>query len=343
MSEIRYDRLHDTHVLIAPERLRHPDVSFDWIDPHLFAPSPYSPEPCPFCEGNEVMTPPEIFALRPEGSFSNEGGWETRVIPNLFKAVQIETPPNHHFGLYEYWEGFGAHEVIIDIPSHKTSMCDWTYPETVAWLKTLRQRVGDLRRDNRLVYMSLFKNEGKNAGAKMHHCHTQLIALPMVPKMCGEIYRRAYEYFQTSGHALMESILLHEEETGVRIIDKMGEFISFCPYASAYPFEVMISSVKEAGQIDTLSRTRIDTVAALLLSTLQRLKRQLGVFHFNLWISTPPLLDSEGIGSADLCRFTIRIMPRLYLNGGFENTTGIMINPVSPELAAKLLRESIHE
>lgn len=336
MSEIRYDRLHDTHVLIAPERLRHPEPPTEFVDPVL-------PEPCPFCEGNESMTPPEIFAQRPEGSFPNENGWETRVIPNLFKAVQIETPPNHHFGLFEYWEGFGAHEVIIDTARHTTSMCEWTQAEAVAWLKTLRQRIGDLRRDRRLVYISLFKNEGKSAGATMSHCHTQLIALPMVPKMCGEIYRRAYEYFQTSGHALMESILEHEEETQSRIIEKRGEFTSFCPYASGYPFEVIISSLKEAGQIDTLSRTRIETVAELLLSTLQRLKRQLGLFHFNLWISTPPLLDSEGIGSADLCRFTIRIMPRLYRHGGFENTTGIMINPVSPELAAKLLRESIHE
>ncbi|HLD22314.1 MAG TPA: hypothetical protein VJA83_00125, partial [Sulfuricurvum sp.] len=166
---------------------------------------------------------------------------------------------------------------------------------------------------------------------------------PMVPKGCGELYRRSYEYFQTSGHALMESILKHEEETECRIVEKRGEFTAFCPYASAYPFEVMISSIKEAGQIDTLSRTRIDTVAALLISTLQRLKRQLGEFHFNLWVSTPPMIDSEGIGSADLCRFAIRIMPRLYNHGGFEHTTGIVINPVSPEMAAKLLRESIHE
>lgn len=336
MSEIRYDRLHDTHVLIAPERLRHPEA------PAEFEEAPI-PEPCPFCEGNESMTPPEIYALRTEGSYPNEGGWETRVIPNLFKAVQIETPPNHHFGLFEYWEGFGAHEVIVDTPRHTTSMCEWSYAETVAWLKTLRQRVGDLRRDHRLVHITLFKNEGKNAGATMQHCHTQLIALPLVPKMCSEMYRRSYEYFQTSGHALMESILSHEEQIQTRIVEKMDEFIVFCPYASAYPFEVMISSIKEAGQIDTLSRTRIDTIAALLRSTLHRMQRQLGRFHFNLWISTPPLIDSEGIGSADLCRFTIRIMPRLYSYGGFESATGIMINPVEPELAAKLLRESPYE
>jgi UDPglucose--hexose-1-phosphate uridylyltransferase len=336
MSEIRYDRLHDTHVLIAPERLRHPNLPSAAIDAA-------SEESCPFCEGNEGMTPPEIFALRREGSFSNESGWETRVVPNLFKAVQIETQPTHHFGLFEYWEGFGAHEVIIDTPRHTTSMCDWSEEEAVAWLKTLRQRVGDLRRDHRIVYISLFKNEGRDAGATMSHCHTQLIALPLVPKANRDRYRRSYEHFQTSGQSLMESILLHEEEMASRIVEKKGEFIAFCPYASAYPFEVIISSINDAGQIDTLSRTRIETIASLLVSTMQRLRRQLGIFHFNLCVSTPNLVDMEGIGSNDLCRFTIRIMPRLYHHGGFEHMTGISINPVLPELAAKLLRESNHE
>jgi UDPglucose--hexose-1-phosphate uridylyltransferase len=136
---------------------------------------------------------------------------------------------------------------------------------------------------------------------------------------------------------------MHEEEIQSRIIEREGGFTSFCPYASSYPFEVMISSMKQIGQIDTLSSEQMDEISTLLVSTFQRLKRQLGVFHFNLSISTPSLIDNEGINPADLCRFSIRIMPRLYRHGGFENTTGIFINPVSPEFAAKLLREKTHE
>jgi UDPglucose--hexose-1-phosphate uridylyltransferase len=336
MSEIRYDRLHDQHVIISPERLRHPDVLMMCEDVDLG-------EPCPFCEGNEAMTPSEIYARRNEGSLPNKEGWKTRVVPNLFKAVQIETPPNHHFGLFEYWEGFGAHEVIIDTPHHVTSMCDWNVEDTLNWLKTLSQRVSDLRHDSRITFISLFKNEGKNAGSSMSHCHTQLIALPLIPKGHSDLYRRLSEYFQTSGYPLMESILTHEEQIQSRMVESIGGFSAFCPYASGYPFEVMISSIKERGQIDTLRSDQLEQIAQLLVSTLQRLKRQLGVFHFNLSVSTPSLIDYDGISSADLCRFTIRIMPRLYRHGGFENTTGIMINPVSPELAAKLLREKNHE
>jgi len=336
MSEIRYDRLHDVHVIIAPERLRHPDTP-------LILEDIISDEPCPFCEGNESMTPPEIYALRSVGSYANESGWQTRVVPNLFKAVQIETPPNHHFGLFEYWEGFGAHEVIIDTPRHTVSMCEWNQGDTFNWLQTLSQRVRDLRRDHRISYISLFKNEGRNAGSSMSHSHTQLIALPIVPKSHTELHRRYSEYYQTSGHSLMESILTHEEEVQSRIIEKKREFTSFCPYASSYPFEVMISSMKQIGQIDTLSSEQMEEISTLLVSTFQRLKRQLGMFHFNLSISTPSLIDNDGINPANLCHLSIRIMPRLYRHGGFESTTGIFINPVSPELSAKLLREKIHE
>jgi UDPglucose--hexose-1-phosphate uridylyltransferase len=140
----------------------------------------------------------------------------------------------------------------------------------------------------------------------------------------------------------MESILSNVEQTQSRIIEKTGGYTSFCPYASGYPFEVMISSAHERGHIDTLTKGQIESLSILLVSTLQRLKRQLGVFHFNVSVSTPPLTQYAGENLSELCRFTIRIMPRLYRHGGFENTSGILINPVAPELAAKLLRESVH-
>ena len=133
MSEIRYDRLNDNHVLISPERLHRPDMTPIGEDTQLLT--------CPFCEGNEAMTPKEIFAMRHDDSWANQKGWNTRVVPNLYKAVAIEAPHQHNFGIFESWEGFGAHEVIIDTPQHHVSMSQWSHEECVAWLKTLRARV----------------------------------------------------------------------------------------------------------------------------------------------------------------------------------------------------------
>ena len=333
MSEIRYDRFHDTHVLIAPERIHRPD----------FSPkneTTVANSICPFCEGNEAMTPKEIFAIRPTDTRANTLGWQTRVVPNLYKAVAIEAPHQNHQNTFAYWKGFGAHEVIIDTSVHHRSMVSWSNEERVLWLKTLRQRVEDLRRDHRLSYISLFKNEGADAGATMEHCHTQLIALPLIPKNQRDLNRRSREYFQTHHHALMKAILRDEEADGLRMIESVGEFSAFCPYASGFPFEVMISSKNCVTQIDTLSDESILQLSTLIGSVLKKMRLTLGEFAFNLLISTPPL--GEDIGECDAHRIVIRILPRIYRFGGFEVGSEMLINPVEPELAAKLLRGEKH-
>lgn len=340
MSEIRYDRFHDTHVIISPERLHRPDSNIQVRERRQ------TKRPCPFCEGNEEMTPPEIFAFRDKKSFVNEKGWHTRVVPNLYKALQIEAPHQHHYGLFEHWDGFGAHEVIIDTPEHHTSMVDWSDENAIYWLKTLRARVNDLKQDSRIAYISLFKNEGKNAGATQEHSHTQLIGLPLIPKMQRDDFRRHYEYYEHNKRSLMELILEEEERAKEsRIIAKSGDFIAYCPFASAHPFEIMISSKKPLGEIDTLSDASMSELAPLLLLTLKKLQSQLNSLDFNLSISTPPLhggsVEDEVFWTLhDASRFYIHITPRIYKHGGFEQSTGIMINPVAPELAAKLLREN---
>lgn len=333
MSEIRYDSLHDTHVLIAPERLHRPDMTSIQIKER-------EESVCPFCEGNETMTPKEIYAIRILDSVANGVGWKTRAVPNLYKAVAIEAPHSYHHGNFGYWDGFGAHEVIIDTPMHKTSMMQWSQEERCDWLKILRQRVGDLRRDQRISFISLFKNEGYDAGSTMEHCHTQLIALPLIPKELHTMNHYAVEYFREHHHALMESIIRYEEESQVRMIVSHGAFSAFCPYASSYPFEVMISSKYHVGEIDTLNASDLDDLATLLGSVLLRLQRELHNFSFNLSISTPPL--GEDVSMVEAHRLIIRIMPRLYRLGGFEMGSHMMINPVLPELAAKLLRGEEH-
>lgn len=80
MSEFRLDRLSSEYVLIAPERLHRPDL-------HIASAQPQEQKLCPFCEGHEHLTPPEVFALRTNSA--NSTGWSTRVVPNLYKAVSV--------------------------------------------------------------------------------------------------------------------------------------------------------------------------------------------------------------------------------------------------------------
>ncbi|MBU1658617.1 galactose-1-phosphate uridylyltransferase [bacterium] len=330
MSEIRYNRLEDNYVIIAPERLHRPDY-MSWSKEEQSVTS------CPFCEGNEEMTPSEIYAIRENGSFADEKGWSARVVPNLYKAVQIEAPYLlKSIGANKVWEGFGAHEIIIDTPEHLNSLSKWSQKTFFHWFKTIQARTQDLKKDERIAYISVFKNHGPSAGATQPHPHTQLIGLPMVPREIVRKYERMYSYYMNSGNILMDEILEEEKRDKKRIVIKTESFIAFCPFASEYPFEVMIASDKISSELETIRDTQIKELSALLQELFIKMERELGNFDFNMSICVAPMKKHFDVDVT--CRFTIRIMPRIYRHGGFELSTSTMINPIEPEKSAKLLR-----
>ena len=336
MSEIRRDRLHSQYVLIAPERMRRPDT-LAATDMNAALKS------CPFCEGNEAMTPAEIYAVRENEA--NAGQWKVRVVPNLYKAVQIEIDDHSRMtGMFESVPGVGAHEIVIDPPSHDSRMGDLDSIEIRDWLSTIAARIADMRQDERLINTSIFKNQGVQAGATQQHPHTQLIALPITPANELNLLERHMQYYRRHGRSKVEDILENERLAELRIISERGDFTAYCPYASAFPFEVIIAPRRALTNLDELNRDDMANLSDLMKEIFTRLDMQLGNFDFNLAFRLAPL--NSNFENApffphlkDFFRFSIRIMPRIYRLGGFELSTGMLINPVEPEEAAKLLRE----
>jgi len=336
MSEIRRDRLHDHYVLIAPERIRRPDTL-------LVKPSSISKDSCPFCEGHEEMTPPEIYAIRDNSA--NQSGWSVRVIPNLYKAVQIELEDHSKVdGIFESRPGVGAHEIVIDTPCHDCRPANLDSLQIRQWLSAISMRIADLRHDKRLIHISVFKNHGKNAGATQPHPHTQIIALPVEPHNTLRLMEKDFQYYRRHGRGRVEDILENEQNEEVRIIAQRGDFVAFCPFASSFPFEVMIAPKRTLSILDDLNRDDIVHLSELLKEVFMRLDVQLGDFNYNLAFNMAPLnsnFENEPYFPhlKKYYRMTIRIMPRIYRLGGFELSTGMLINPVEPEEAAALLRE----
>jgi len=336
MSEIRHDRLHDHYVLIAPERMRRPD-SLSVNTSSIVKLS------CPFCEEHEKMTPPEIYAIR--DNHANENGWQVRVIPNLYKAVQIELDNDTKTdGIFKSRPGFGAHEIVIDTPCHDCHLADLDSVQIGKWLSTISMRIADLRQDKRLVHISVFKNHGENAGATQSHPHTQIIALPVEPQNTLRLIEKDFQYYHRYGRGKVEDILENERNKKVRIISQRGDFVAFCPFASGFPFEIMIAPARALSTLDDLNRDDISNLSELIKEIFMRLDAQLGDFDYNLSFNMAPLnsnFENEPYFPhlKKYYRMTIRIMPRIYRLGGFELSTGVMINPVEPEEAAKLLRE----
>ncbi|HEV3279254.1 MAG TPA: galactose-1-phosphate uridylyltransferase [Terriglobia bacterium] len=331
MPELRKDPVVGRWVIIATDRAKRPT---DFIRERvLIRGSGF----CPFCYGNESKTPPEVLAYRPEGSERNGPGWSLRVVPNKFPALGIEgTLSRQGEGLYDRMNGIGAHEVIIETPEHHTTMAGLPAAQIESVLAAYRDRIVDLKKDTRFKYMLIFKNFGDAAGASLEHTHSQLIALPVVPKRVQEEVNGARDYYSYKERCLFCDIIRQEASTGVRLVSENERFVALCPFAPRFPFELWILPKEHQSAFDESSRSDFQHLAALLKDMLGRLEAVLDHPAYNYIIHTSPVPD----GVNDYYHWHLEIMPKLTRLAGFEWGTGFYINPTPPEEAAKFLREA---
>lgn len=292
---------------------------------------------CPFCPGNEAMTPPEIAAYGRRGGAKNVSGWQVRVIPNKFPALRIEESPDKTgVGLYDRLGGFGAHEVIIDGPDHDKDLADLPVEHVELVLRAYRDRCQDLKRDPRFRYILIFKNYGGTAGASQEHPHSQLIALPVVPsRVQGEV-KGSVKHYEYSERCIYCDMLDQEGGEKLLTVREDDGFVAICPFASRFPFETWILPRRHEPSFDALSDAGLAALARALRRTLARLKGVLRDPDYNFMIHTMPVHAKD----ADTYHWHIEIIPQLTQVAGFELGTGFYVNPTPPEVAAKALRES---
>ena len=338
MPELRHDPIQGRWVIIATERSRRPD-DFPNTDP------PPSVGICPFCEGNESKTPPEITAMR-NGSSPNHPGWEVRVVPNKFPALRIEGDLDRRgLGAYDQMNGVGAHEVIIETPNHTLNLADAPIDHFTKVLKMYRERLIDLLRDKRFKYVLIFKNYGTAAGASLSHPHTQLIATPVTPLTLVEELNAAKQHFREKERCLFCDLIHQELESGKRIVADGEHFIALTPFASRFPFEVFIAPRRHYHSFAETSDDMLRHLAVMLKEVLLRVKKCLKDPPYNFLIHTIPNVKAGRKHSLDWTtleldfHWHIEFIPRLTQVAGFEWGTGFYINPMPPEDAAKYLRE----
>jgi len=331
LPELRKDPIVGRWVIIATDRARRPT---DFIRERVqIRGSGF----CPFCYGNESKTPPEILAYRSDGSRPNSPGWNLRVVPNKFPALGIEGTLNRQGeGLYDKMNGIGAHEVIIETPEHRTTMAALPAAQIESVLWAYRDRILDLKKDTRFKYMLIFKNFGEAAGASLEHTHSQLIALPVVPKRVQEEVTGARDYYSYKERCLFCDVIRQEFSSGVRLVAENEKFFAVCPFAPRFPFELWIIPKEHQSSFEESSRTEFQHLAALLKDMLGRLEAVLDHPAYNYIIHTSPVPD----GVNDYYHWHLEIMPKLTNLAGFEWGTGFYINPTPPEEAAKFLREA---
>lgn len=330
MSDLRKDPIVGRWVIIAPNRAKRPQ-SFKQ-ESH-----PEGSTFCPFCEGNEDSTPPEILAYRDPESDDDKPGWRVRVVPNKFPALEVEGELlKRGDGIYDMMNGVGAHEVIIDCPTHELSIANLPLAHVREILWVYRDRLVDLKRDPRLVHGLIFKNVGAAAGASLEHSHSQLIVTPVVPISVWEEMTGALEFYNYRGRCIFCDMIQQELATGARIVLDTPGFIVFCPYASRFPFETWIVPKSHSSHYENIPRQGIDEMGTVLKMTLMKLQEALDNPAYNFIIHTAPFNSNE----MKHYHWHLEIFPRLTRVAGFEWGSGFYINPVEPEQAAEFLRET---
>jgi len=331
VSELRKDPVTGRWVIISSERRRRPtDFRFE---PVRVAPDPA----CPFCEGHEGMTPHELLSVRHNGSGANTPGWDLRVVPNQFPVLRVEgTLDRQGEGIFDKMNGVGAHEVIIESPRHLDALATMRDEgiERVLW--AARERIQDLRRDRRFRYIIVFKNHGSAAGASLDHSHSQLIALPIVPREVRDEIDGARAHFAAKERCVYCDILRQETREGHRLVAENSDIVAVTPYAPRFPFETWLLPRRHEAHFDNVPRHEYASLSRLLGDILRRINRTLDSPPYNLLIHTAPLAEPAD----EYYHWHVEIIPKLTKVAGFEWATGFYLNPTSPEEAAKVLRDS---
>jgi UDPglucose--hexose-1-phosphate uridylyltransferase len=326
MPELRVDPLSGQRAIVAGARAGRPGGELS------APPAPeIDPQSDPFAEGNEDRTPPELYAVRPNGGGPDTPGWTVRVVPNLYPALSPSPgEPERDANPDLFWAApaHGAHEVIVNSPKPVVSLSQLPLQDVEGAMDAWRER---MRAHAGAAYVHLIVNERREAGASLPHTHAQLYALDFVPAAIARERERFGAYAtRTMGGNLLADLVQEEVRRRARIVAIDEETVLIAPYGARVPFQLLIAP--------RTPRLRFEDDgpmgAAMLHDALCRLQRRLGSPPpLNLWIRTAPR------GAEYFC-WRIDILPRLTYFAGLELGAGVHLNIVAPEQAAAELREA---
>ena len=309
-------------------------------------------ETCPFCKGNEDKTPATIAA------FPNEKDWCIRIVENLFPILGDDSEEAAiNFGLQQVISGYGRHEVIIDHHQHGISVYEMSEEHLQMLFAAYRQRMMELyESDTRLKYALVFKNFGPAAGASIPHTHSQIIAMPVVPENVINEVEHSRQYYRKHNHCVFCSLIdealtyeatIYDRQSGeVRrkinvgqyVIERGKRFVAIKPFASRYEWEVHIMPLTHESDFTKITQEDLQDLSVVVKRTMSRLEKVIGGAQYNFFLHSIPRAE-EYSDCKDSYHWHLEICPRTSIPTGFELGSGLFVSTISPEEAAKQLRD----
>lgn len=316
--ELRQDAVSGNWAIIAPSRAHRSDAAAK----------------CPFDDLSSAADTNGVIARYGEGE-----QWRVGVIGNLYPALKhgdvcaVIT----RTGPYQKMQGVGRHELIIT-KDHKKNIQAVPLDVATEVLIAVADRVKAYKQDECLEYFLFLQNCGPRAGASQEHPHFQIIATPIIPPGVAASLEHSRKYFEINKKCLHCEAIEHERSQKVRVIYENEDAIVFAPFASTYQFELRIFPKKHSARFELASQHELSNIADALQKALGALMKAGKKPDYNFLLHTAPLKNDAGY---QLYHWHIEIMPRIQTFAGFEIGTGMIINQLSPEVAAELLRKAL--
>jgi UDPglucose--hexose-1-phosphate uridylyltransferase len=341
-NELRKDSLLNRWVVIATERGRRPT---DFAKPR---PEQQKSSNCPLCVGNETITPPatmlylkedkQIVRARDPAVGERPKNWLIRSFPNLYPAFNppktaedtVEVFKSQNFGF-----AVGEHEVLDESPNHSVGLADAELPQLELLVKAYIDRLAEFAAKPFVKYVQIFRNYGPEAGASLSHPHSQIIATPFIPSLIQQEQDASKAFFEENKKCFFCDLIEKEAKSPRAILDN-EHFLVFAPYASITPMEFWILPRRHSTSLLDLTETEISALAKTLKSSLKALKELVNDPPYNYGFHLA--IDRA---ARDYYHWHIEVYPKLSIWAGFELSTGIYINTVTPENAAASLKKII--
>ena len=284
---------------------------------------------CPFCPGNEGMTPKETFSSRGKG-----GGWSVRVIPNKDPFFHIEGEFDRRpEGMYDVMGAIGAHEIVVESPDHHQNLATLEPPQIEKILFAYRERLIDLERDRRFQQFLILKNY---PGLFNRHPHSHIMAMPVIPRRIDEEIWGTLDYYQRKERCIFCDLIKEEKATKKRVVLETVHFLVFSPFASRYPFETWIVPKTHSPDFHHIKKEEMEDLSVVIQSLFLRYYKLLADPPYSIIFHTSPVQTRFHRSEY---HWHIEIRLRIGLREGFEWGTGFFVNPTPPENAAAYLRE----
>jgi UDPglucose--hexose-1-phosphate uridylyltransferase len=325
MPEFRQNLATKEWVVVAVDRALKPE------DLRQREPLPAAPEKdpgCPFCPGNEERTQPAA------GTAAAVNGWTARAVANKVPVLVPNAPKVAPAGLYRRLPGAGVHEVVVESRRHDRRWSQYAPEEAEAVVAAYVERFRAISSDLKVALTLLFRNQGRSTGTELSHPHAQVVGSSVVPASVRHRMDEAQKHYDQNNECVFCRTVEEERAQGQRIVAENEHFVAFVLFASLSPFHLWILPKRHTPAFDKVTEAEQKSLAAILRLVLGKIDAGLGSPDYSFVIQSTP----QDRGTTEAFHWYISLVVRSGRAAGFELGSGMYLNNVVPEDAARFLQ-----